>query len=433
MPNARQEFRYRTVQTDAELAAYSRLVALAFGRTDDEAHAWTTKLIRPDLRILAHAAHNPSAPVSPVVISGIAADPNVVGGLLAIPMGQYFGGRSIPMVGVAGVAVAPESRGRGIATSIMKQFLNELAQNSVPLSGLFAATHRLYRSVGYEQAGHRFECRIPLARLAELMSRRPPLGARLLLRPIDPGDREAIYSAYATLATVSNGPLDRGAYIWGRIEQTGGKPTRGFVVIDPNGPEKSRIRGWVWFSQPEAPRSPTGPRLHEVTVHDIGALDASAAMKLWGFLSGFATTASELAFHCGPAHPMLMLLSEQIYSLNLREHWMIRITNIGAALRARSYPRGLSAKLHLDLQDDVIPENAGKLTLDIEGGEATVRKGGKGDFRTDIGTLAAIFTGYISPYQLSLIGKVEAPNASIETAAAIFAPAFGVPSLAEMY
>jgi predicted N-acetyltransferase YhbS len=248
MPHARQDLRYRAVQQDTEVAAYSRLVALAFARTDDEAHAWTTKLIRADLRVLAHAAKNPSAPATPLTIAGIEADPNVVGGLLSIPMGQYFGGRSIPMVGVAGVAVAPESRGRGVATSLMKHFLSELAQNSVPLSGLYAASHRLYRSVGYEQAGHRFECRIPLLRLAELMSRRPALGTGLIMRPIDAADREAIYDAYGSLGSASNGLLDRGPYVWGRIEQPGGKPSRGFLVIDPGAPEKHRIRGWVWFS-----------------------------------------------------------------------------------------------------------------------------------------------------------------------------------------
>ncbi len=44
---------------------------------------------------------------------------------LRVPMGQFFGGRSVAMMGVAGVAVAPEARGRGLATRVMQEVLRE--------------------------------------------------------------------------------------------------------------------------------------------------------------------------------------------------------------------------------------------------------------------------------------------------------------------
>ena len=40
---------------------------------------------------------------------------DVVGGWIKIPMGQYFGGRSVPMTGIAGVAVAPHMHRKGVA------------------------------------------------------------------------------------------------------------------------------------------------------------------------------------------------------------------------------------------------------------------------------------------------------------------------------
>jgi predicted acetyltransferase len=51
----------------------------------------------------------------------------VIAGLLEIPMGQWFRGRSVPMLGVAGVAVAPDARGRGVALSLMKGALQRRA------------------------------------------------------------------------------------------------------------------------------------------------------------------------------------------------------------------------------------------------------------------------------------------------------------------
>ena len=42
-----------------------------------------------------------------------------------LDMGQWFGGRSVPMGGVTAVGVAPEHRGRGTASVLMKRALEE--------------------------------------------------------------------------------------------------------------------------------------------------------------------------------------------------------------------------------------------------------------------------------------------------------------------
>lgn len=65
------------------------------------------------------------------------------------------------MQGVAGVGVAPEARGLGTAAELMRCALREMHAAGFPISGLYPAAQKLYRSVGYEQAGSRFEVRIP--------------------------------------------------------------------------------------------------------------------------------------------------------------------------------------------------------------------------------------------------------------------------------
>jgi predicted acetyltransferase len=269
------------------------------------------------------------------------------------------------------------------------------------------------------------------------MSRKPDEASRLVVRPATMADRPAIQAAYSRLAAANNGFLDRGAYVWSRIYAAGAEPTRGFVLFDPKADEDEQVQGWVFLSQPEAPRPPlpaaSGPRKHEVFLHDFGATTPAAASKLWAFLAGFATIGTDLVFFGGPSHPMLMLLPEQVYSLSLRDHWMIRLTNMPAALKARAYPRGLSIKLHLDIDDPVIPENSGRFTLDIDDGQAAVRRGGKGELRMDINTPAALYSGYLAPSQLAQVGRIEGTSGAIAAAGGVFAPTTGTPSMPDMY
>src|SRR5882672_1691904 len=52
---------------------------------------------------------------------------DLVGGLAMLPMGQFFGGTSVPMVGVALVGIAPHQRAGGAGTALMSAMLRELA------------------------------------------------------------------------------------------------------------------------------------------------------------------------------------------------------------------------------------------------------------------------------------------------------------------
>src|SRR5207237_6924934 len=97
-----------------------------------------------------------------------------VGGLGIYRFGQWFGGRSVPCAGIAGVGIAPELRGRGLATQMMRRALLDLAQDGPPLSCLYPATLELYRRAGYEVAGGRYEVRVPCSALPRL-----PRGARI--------------------------------------------------------------------------------------------------------------------------------------------------------------------------------------------------------------------------------------------------------------
>src|SRR6266850_4417815 len=116
---------YTVLSTDRQAEGYARVLAHSFGRSDTEGAGWLTRHTRSHIRVLGEGDE-------------------VAAGMIFIPMGQYFGGRSVPMWGVAAVGVAPESRGRGLATELMKRSLEEMHGEGVPIAALYAATQRLY-------------------------------------------------------------------------------------------------------------------------------------------------------------------------------------------------------------------------------------------------------------------------------------------------
>jgi predicted acetyltransferase len=134
----------------------------------------------------------------------------IVGGLATIPMGQWYGGQRVPMMGIAAVGIAPQYRGTGAAIALMQHTLNELYAKGIPISVLYPATQRLYRKAGYEQGGNRCSWEIPTA---SIQLREQPLP----LQPVVPSNLEVFYDLYQKQAKLINGNLDRHPFIWQKI------------------------------------------------------------------------------------------------------------------------------------------------------------------------------------------------------------------------
>ena len=94
----------------------------------------------------------------------------LVGTALYHDMRQWWHGRAVPMAGVAGVTVAPEYRGQGVGRALMGALTELMAERGYPLSALYPATMTLYRSFGWEIAGHRHEAVLP-SRSLSVMAR----------------------------------------------------------------------------------------------------------------------------------------------------------------------------------------------------------------------------------------------------------------------
>ncbi len=328
----------------------------------------------------------------------------IAGGMVTLPMGQWFGGNSVPCIGIAAVGIAPEFRARGVATRLLRAELEALHAASVPISSLYPATQPVYRRLGYEIAGTDFEARLSTAAI-DVRDRAP------VLRRAEPNDESAIRAIYSNFARRTHGNLDRSEFFWGRVREWRGEPAHGYVVC-----RGDVVEGYLFHVQ-----KPSSPGFHMLQLTDWAVLTPAAGRRFLTFFADHRSQHDAVSFDTGPGDPLLTLLTEQSFKLTSKTYWMMRIVHVAAALTARGYPDGLSAEVHLDVNDDVLPGNHRRYVLTVERGGASVASGGRGSIRVDIRGLAALYSSYLSPHALRLSGYLDGPDEELHRLAGIFA------------
>ena len=282
------------------------------------------------------------------------------------------------------------------------------------LSALYPATVTLYRRCGYELAGGRYAIRLK------------PRDIGLLRRdcdvaPIGETDAATVEQLYSAGAAQRNGYLDRNPFMWKRVREPLQAQPRGFAFLSDGVPE-----GYVYYVQ----RSPS-THDQQLDVLDLVVRSPRAAVGALSFFADHRSLVNEIVWRSGPADPLLMLLPERHYRVELDIYWMLRIVHLPNAFEARGYPAGLTADLHLDVTDDLFDENSGRWIVSISDGRASVRKGGEGRIRCDIRALAALYAGFQSAEALNMTGALACTADDAATANAAF---LGLPpSMADIF
>jgi predicted acetyltransferase len=380
------KYDYGPVADDGEIDELGYLIGASFAIAPDLSRQWLAANV-PHARVIRRGG-------------------SVVGGLLFLPMGQFFGGRRVSMTGIAGVGIDPTERGQGTATRLMHEAVRELHDTGAAVSALFPATVPLYRRAGYEIAGGLYRIRVS-ARAIGVAER------SLSMRPIERADTRAIERIYRKQAAQRNGWLDRSPYIWHRVHQsTKGGTTFGFLVEGDSGPE-----GYVYYRH-EPAASQTG---FHIWLADLASSTGAAARRLLAFLADHGSQARDVTWYGGVDDAFLALLPERGHEISLLEPWMLRIVDVARALTERGWPRHLDLRLELEVRDELLPANRGRFVVDIAGGVAEVRRGGRGGLALDSRALAALYTGHASPQQLAHAGRLVARDSALTRAAVAFA------------
>lgn len=384
----------------SDIPEVARLITLAFAGTLERSTKWVKDNGLENIRVLREGKTIPAC-------------------LRRIEMGQYFGGKRVPLCGIAGVATAPESRGKGHARRMMEACVREMHERGEAIGGLYCSTQALYRQSGFEQAGHRFITRVPVSRLLGGSKTRNTI-------VLKEADQKRIEACYRKFASPYNGTLDRTEYIWKRIKERADGKSQGYGVLDDRG----GLAGYLFMEQTRDAHSIR----QELQLADIAFTTPEAGRQLIAFLADYEPMADWIQLGSGPLHPLLTLLPQQRYEVKFKDFWMLRVVDVKKALEARGYSPSVRASVALNITDETIAANSGQWRLEVADGNASVRRS-TGNERTGISCgirgLAAMFSGLYSPRQAAAIGLCAGDEKSLDVLGGVFSG--GTPWMSDHY
>jgi predicted acetyltransferase len=311
-----------------------------------------------------------------------------------IPLGQWFGGERLACAGIAGVAVLPEYRGRGVARELVRELLTRERARDVVVSALYPANAGLYRQLGYEYAGLRPQFRASVADL-------PP--GKGQVRELANDELDMVIKCFSRYASAHNGPVEvlEPGY-WADLvlgKRGDGTYPRTVVVPGDNG-----IVGYASYYL----ENRVGED-YRLACRHLVALNATALSSLLGYFRRFQNAAKDLSWHGPPSMgPVGLSLQSNGFSIvPLVSRWMMRILDVQQAVEARGYPE-VDGEAVIAVDDPLFPENAGPWTLSAASGKVKVSPAPRARAKpVPIGLLSALYSGFATARDLVLLGGLE--------------------------
>jgi predicted acetyltransferase len=325
---------------------------------------------------------------------------------LTIPGGE------LPAAGVTAVGVLPSHRRRGILTQMMREQIDDVRSREEPLAILWASEASIYGRFGYGLATVATKISIDRDR-AVFRDRAEPVGATRLVTLEQAADR--IPDVYERVRVETPGMYARSRAWW----ETG-------MLADP---EHSRRGGGPLFcavfeldGDAEAyalyrlkDNWEEGVPNSTLLIREVMATSPVALREIWRFLFGVDLVARLETWGLPPDYPLFLMLTEpRRLRMTLGDALWLRLVDLQAALRARSFADGETVVL--DVRDAFCPWNEGAWRVpEIE------RTDAEPALRLDAADLGSAYLGGITFAELARAGRLqELREGGIERADALF-------------
>jgi len=326
----------------------------------------------------------------------------IVGRAFNLPLEGFFGGRQLGIGGIASVAVAPEYRGRGVASALLHQLHTQSDVRGDAITMLYAFRHRFYERLGYALTSSR-------KRLA-IDTRSIPTAwcalAKGRVRAARGADRDAIKEAHLRAAQRENGAIVRPEALWDRLFAR----ERRFALVIDRGPD---LAGYVAFMmvQSEAHAEQV------IEVDELVADDAETRRTLLGALGALRDQAAEIVIEIALDDPLEHALLDpdgRRFGSAAVEHGlgeivggpMVRIEDFTRAIEARGYTGSGGFDIVIGGEQ---PADETAISVAIDAGRAAVgpARGGAA-LRTTRSGLAAILYGALPATRAVALGLADA-------------------------
>ena len=312
---------------------------------------------------------------------------------LSIPGGE------LPCAGVTWVGVLPSHRRRGILRDFMRRQLEDVHAWGEPIAALWASEASIYGRFGYGPAAPGLAAKSDPSRFAL----RDDHGPQATVRLIDADEAFGLYPAvYDQFRRGRSGLLSRSETWWKALrladpkEWRRGASQKFYAVAERDG----AAEGYAMYRVKNEWEDgfPRG----EVRVVEVFATSAAVERELWRFLHGIDLTVKVDVFSLDPASMLFLNVRDpRALGLRLGDALWLRLVDLDAALRARSYKPGPSVVL--EVTDELCPWNAGRYRVGDDAG----RTDDTADLALDTADLAAAYLRAFDFHRLVHAGRAE--------------------------
>lgn len=308
-------------------------------------------------------------------------------------------GGALPCAGVTWVGVLPSHRRRGILRDFMRRQLADVHGWGEPIAALWASEASIYGRFGYGPAAPGVNAKSDRARFALRDDRGPEATIRL----VDADEAYELFpQVYEQVRPARAGMLTRSETWWKELrladpkEWRRGASQKFYAVAERDGSVEGyamyRVKG-EW--EEGFPRG-------EVRVVEAFAATTAAERELWRFLHNVDLTVKVDVHAVDPASSLFLnVLDPRALGLRLGDALWLRLVDLDASLRARSYKPGPS--LVLEVADELCPWNAGRYRVGDDAG----RTEDTADLALDTADLAAAYLGAFDFHRLVHAGRAE--------------------------
>lgn len=323
----------------------------------------------------------------------------------------WVGGAAQPLLGVAGVVVAPEGRRFGYASDLVAEGMRKARDAGVALSALYPFRHKFYASLGYAQA---VEHREWTFRPDDV----PCYPERERARRATSDDMEAIAACYDRVMKGSTLMVERGRADWA-IRHFGQGSRHAAVYEDADG----TVRGYLIYFY----REHADGRLTEFCITELLYEDQEALRGVLGYVAALRDQFLEASITTRPGERLeLRLLNPRdrgammgsissMYGPRVVYGAMARVLDVERAMRARPDYNGATGRVTVAIEDDRFAENRGPWALSFEGGGVEVEATSASASATiPIGTFTQLYLSYVTASEARRIGLLTADDAAVD-------------------
>lgn len=375
---------------EEDRGAVARVAAVALGGSVEH---WEEEYYAPE--------KNPR--LDPEQVYVIEEDGEIRATAAVLPLEVFFEGKPVPIGGIAAVATHAAYRRRGYAGELMRAALRQMRERSVHLSMLHPFAHAYYRRYGWELATEAISYHLKPSDLPTSPEQRCVRAYR---------DQDLPRMMTLLEGEGSRHPLfvSRGEGRWRQIFARGEQEA---AVYDAQG----RVEGYLLYKQAEGNGS---PRI--LTLSELVAETPEAREGLISFAAAFDPLMFDVKYSVPRGEPLHPYLPNSFVDTRINPEFMLRLVSVEGALGLLDRrSEVLSTPLVLEVEDDVIPENAGEYTV----GDSGVLRGAEAEDRValDARQLAQLYAGYLSARQLLRRDLVQ-PNSAkaLELLETLFLP-----------